>query len=326
MNTSKRIFIIYKCITTMMMVKNQILSILIILLFSNTICQAQTEIDGIMMRKKLLCIGVTANQSNWKNYWEGTYKRENLNLGTVSSFAATVMGNYGISDRCNIIFGLPYIQSKASEGQLAPQKNVQDLSMFGKFCSKGKTIGKGEITGILISGFSIPISNYTPDLLPLSIGLQSKTAMVRTMVDYQYKNFVATISSAYIYRGNVRLDRNTYYTTEMHYSNQVWMPNVSNFHIRAGYRGMKLVAEAILDQTNTLGGFDITKNNMPFVSNKMNATRAGIHIKYEVPKVDGLSIVADGMATLAGRNIGQTNMYGGGIFYVMNTSKKNKIK
>ena len=100
------------------------------------------------------------------------------------------------------------------------------------------------------------------------------------------------------------------------------MPNVCNVNFRTGYRSNWLIAEAVLDQTWTLGGFDISKNNMPFVSNRMNSTKVGLHLKYEVKKINGLSIVADAMQTVTGRCLGKATSISGGIFYMMNYNKK----
>jgi hypothetical protein len=285
---------------------------------------AQTDIDGLLMQKNFFCIGPTYTHSSWKNYWEGTFKRENLNLGTVSTGTAMIMGNYGITDKLNILFGLPYVKTKASAGQLAGQKGLQDLSLFIKWVAKEKQLGKGSLKGIIIGGISTPTSNYTPDLLPLSIGLKSKTAMIRLMADYERGNWFATLSGTYNFRNNVNLDRNTYYTTELHYTNEVKMPDASYFNFRAGYRSSTWIIEAIADKWTTLGGFDISKNNMPFLSNRMNATRIGLHIKYDTDFVNGLSFVADAGTTVAGRNIGQSSSFGGGIFYILDFSKKEK--
>ena len=41
------------------------------------ICLSQTDIDAIMMEKNALCVGPMYGYSSWKNYWEGTLKREN---------------------------------------------------------------------------------------------------------------------------------------------------------------------------------------------------------------------------------------------------------
>lgn len=46
---------------------------------------AQTDIDAIMMEKNAFCVGPMYSYSSWKNYWEGTLKRDNLNNGTIST-------------------------------------------------------------------------------------------------------------------------------------------------------------------------------------------------------------------------------------------------
>jgi hypothetical protein len=287
---------------------------------------AQTDIDGLMMQKNFFCVGPTIGKSSWKNYWEGTNKRDNANLGTVSTTAAMIMGNYGVTDKLNVLFGLPYIKTKASAGQLAGQKGMQDLSLFVKWVAKEKRIGKGNLKAILIGGYATPVSNYTADLLPLSIGLKSKTASIRLMADYEIGNWFATVSGTDNFRNNVTLDRNTYYTTEIHYTNEVKMPDATYFNMRAGYRSSTWIIEAIADKWTTIGGFDITKNNMPFISNKMNTTKVGLHIKYDTDFVNGLSFVADANTTIAGRNVGQSTGFGGGIFYILDFSKKQKAE
>jgi hypothetical protein len=298
--------------------------LIILICFIASSSMAQTDMDGLMMDKSFFCAGATYGTSTWKNYWEGTLKRENLNLGKVSTNNIMIMGNYGLTNKLNVIFGIPYVKTKASAGQLKGQQGVQDLSLFVKWVGYEKQIKRGTLRGILIGGISAPLTNYTPDLLPLSIGLNSKTASVRAMVDYQKGNWFGTASGTYVFRNNVKLDRNAYYTTEMHYTNEVLMPNASNFNIRAGYRSETWIVEAIANRWNTLGGFDITRNNVPFVSNKMNATTVGLHVKYDTPFVNGLSLVADGMSTISGRNTGQASGFQVGIFYIMDFSKKKK--
>ena len=290
----------------------------------NLFAKAQTDIDGLMMQKNFFCVGPTISKSSWKNYWEGTFKRDNANLGTVSATAAMIMGNYGVTDKLNILFGLPYIKTKASAGNLKGQKGLQDLSLFVKWVAKEKKIGKGNLKAILIGGYSSPVSNYYIDLMPLAIGMHSKTGHLRLMADYESGNWFATLSGTYMLRSNVTLDRNTYYTTELHYTNEVKMPDANDINFRIGYRSSTWIIEAIADKFTTLGGFDITKNNMPFVSNKMNATKLGVHVKYDTDFVNGLSFVADANTTVAGRNIGQSSSFGGGIFYILDFSKKTK--
>jgi hypothetical protein len=282
---------------------------------------AQTPQDGIMMQKKYFCIGGNYTNSSWKNYWEGTYYRDNLNFGTITKNEISLMGNYGISNRVNLIFNLPYIITKASEGSFAGQQGIQDASFFLKAATKRKFYHL-KIIGVL--GASLPISDYSPDLLPMAIGLKCKTLTMRATADYELKDFFSTLSASYNYRSNVLLDKNTYYTTQMYYTNRVWMPNTFQMNFRTGYRSSLLIAEVFLNQHYTLGGFDIAKNNMPFVSNRMNATQLGVYAKYEVKKIDGLSVLASGSKIIAGRSVGQERIYNCGIFYIMDFARKNK--
>lgn len=288
---------------------------------------AQTDIDAIMMEKNAFCIGAMYTHSSWKNYWEGTNKRNNENLGTVSTQTFGIMGNYGVANKLNLLFNIPYVKTKASAGQMHGMKGLQDLSLMLKFRPVNKKINNARLAVYGIAGGSIPVSNYVADFLPMSIGLRSKTAQARLMVDYYYNSkWFATASATYVYRGNIKIDRNSYYTDQLILSNEVEMPNATTFNIRAGYRTQWLIAEAVLNNWTTHGGFDITKNNMPFPSNRMNITSLGTNFKYVLKKLPQLSLTGGANHIVTGRNIGQSLTVNGGLFYVVNLNKKEKQK
>ncbi len=289
-----------------------------------TRANAQTDADAIMMVKNNFCVGGMYSYSSWKDYWEGTLKRDNENLGTVSTTMIGVMGNYGISNKLNVLFSLPYVQTKASAGTLHGQKGIQDLSLWLKWMPFEKEVGPGTLSLYTISGVSIPTTDYVVDYLPLSIGLKSRNVTFRIMADYQIGNFFATISGSYVYRSNIKLDRPAYYDTQLHLTNEVKMPDAAQYNVRAGYRTDRLIAEALFGNWTTLGGFDITRNNMPFPSNKMNSTSAGINLKYNVKAVDGLSVIGGGSTVVAGRNVGQSTSFNGGIFYILSFTGHHK--
>jgi hypothetical protein len=287
--------------------------------------RSQTDIDAIMMTKNNFCTGLMYGYSSWTNYWEGTLKRDNQNLGRVSTQMVGIMGNYGISDKLNVLFSLPYVSTKASAGTLHGMHGLQDLSLYIKWMPIEQKIGKGDFSAYAIGGYSLPLSDYPADYLPLSIGLRSKNIYLRAMADYQLGSWFITGSGTYVQRSNITIDRTAYYTTEMHLTNKVDMPDAAAFNVRAGYRRYGWIAEAVLDNWTTLGGFDITRNNMPFPSNKMNATRLGVNIKYEIPAVPGLSVIGNGNYTIAGRNMGQATSVSGGVFYIIDFSGKKKV-
>lgn len=302
----------------------RMLCLLTITALSYAPSKAQTEIDGIMMAKNNYCSGIMYNYSSWDEYWEGTLKRNNLNLGTVSASMVAYMGNYGITDKLNVLFGLPYVKTKASAGTLHGMQGLQDLSLWVKWMPYEKEFGKSTLSFYTIGGVSLPVSDYTPDLLPLSIGMRSKTISLRGMVDYQYGSWFTTASVTYVIRDKVTLDRESYYTTQLYNTNEVAMPDASSINVRAGYRTGRMIAEAVWNKWTTLGGFDITRNNMPFVSNRMNTSMLGINLKYNLKKVEGLALIANSNITLSGRNMGQASTIGGGAFYIIDFSPKKK--
>ena len=234
------------------------------------------------------------------------------------------MGNYGVSKKLNLLFALPYIKTKASAGTLHGMEGLQDLSLFVKWKPYNKKLGPGTLSVFGVGGYSFPVSNYNPDFLPMSIGLRSKTLLLRAMADYQVGKFFVTGSGSYMFRDNVTLERDAYYTTEMHLTNEVEMPNANLISLRTGYRSKELWAEAVISKFTTLGGFDITPNNMPFVSNRMNATTIGSRIKYEPRSFSRLSFVVNGDYVLIGRNVGQSTSVAGSIFYILDFNKKTK--
>lgn len=286
--------------------------------------KAQTDIDAVMMEKNAFCVGPMYSYSSWKNYWEGTLKRENLNLGRVSTQMYGLMGNYGINRKLNALFSVPYVKTKASAGTLHGLEGVQDLSLFLKWKAYEKKMGYGRLSIIGVAGVSFPLTNYVADFLPLSIGLRSKTASARIMADYIRNGLFVTGSATYVLRDNIKIDRDAYYTTQMHYTHDVEMPDGANFNVRAGFRNNRWIAEAVFNNWTTLGGFDITRNNMPFPSNRMNATTVGVNIKYVLPFLPQLSIVTGGNTTVAGRNMGQATTVYGSFFYVFNLGPKMK--
>lgn len=300
----------------------RVLFIIFLMVHVVKLSYSQTDFDGLFMDRNYLCVGLVGSYSSFTHYWEGENKRDNLNMGTVSNSSLGVMGNYGLTDRLNFIFNLPYVQTKASAGNMQGQNGVQDISLWLKYALIQKKIFKGDLQIIPALGYSMPTRYYTPDVLPLSIGMQSRVLSSRLMLDYEKDHWYFTGSGTYMSRSNIFLDRNTYYTDRQIYSNEVSMPDVWMWNARFGYRNQDIIADVFYENMNTIGGFDIARNAMPFPSNNMDYQRLGIYLKYETP-VNGLSILANGFTTFAGRNMGQWSGLGLGAFYIIDMTKKH---
>lgn len=305
------------------LITHQIPVLLAGLLLSWGSLNAQTDDDAITMAKKNLCVGGMYSHSGWNYYWEGTYRRNNQNLGTVTTQMVGLMAIYGLTPRLNVVANAPYVWSDASAGTLHPMHGIQDLSGWLKWEAVKQNVGAaGKLKLFAAVGGSVPLTNYMADYLPLSIGLHSRTASGRIIADYQLGHFFVTATGTYTWRSNITIDEVSYYTTEFHETNHVQMPNENSYILRAGYRSNTWIVEGMLSGMTTLGGFDIRRNDMPFPSNRMDATMAGAHVKYEFSsgRLKGLSFTADGSYTIAGRNMGQATMFGAGVFYTLDFS------
>ena len=300
------------------------LLLLFILCASLNRLTAQTLDDGLVMPKKDFCTGILFTQSQWKNYWEGDLKRDNQNLGTVSTTQIMWVGNYGLTDKINVIAVAPYVKTSASGGTLTGLEGLQDLTMGVKYILLKKELTSGKLTAFGVGSFSTPLTNYTPDFLPLSIGLASTTATGRLTANYQLSSgWYASVSAAYTWRSNVTIDRPSYYTDgNIYFTNQVWMPNQFSSLYRIGYIKNALQAELNLTQQNTLGGGDIRKQDMPFVSNRMNFLKLGVLGMYYLAKPKNVAVHLEASYVLTGLNVGQSFAVTGGLLYTFHFAKK----
>ncbi|HEU5292173.1 MAG TPA: hypothetical protein VFU05_16095 [Cyclobacteriaceae bacterium] len=299
----------------------------LLLIFSLAVCgYSQTLTDGLMMSKGNLCTGFMYSHDKWKNYWEGELERDNGNIGEITTQSITWVGNYGITNKINLIAMVPYVMTKASQGVLHDMQGIQDLSIGVKYHFFSKAWeGKSTFKAFGVLNFSTPLTDYTPDFLPLSIGMASTNLSGRLTTYFKLdKGWFVNASGGYTMRSNVELDRPSYYTGDQLYNtNEVDMPNVFDLFASIGYLKNGLQAELNLMQQNTLGGYDIRRQDMPFVSNKMNFTKAGALVMYYLPQVKNLALRAAGSYTLSGRNVGQSTTIMGGVLYTFHFSKND---
>lgn len=168
------------------------------------------------------------------------------------------------------------------------------------------------------------MTNYTPDLEPLSIGTHGKRLSGRLTLNYLGRNgLYLNGSTAYTFRGNVTLDRSSYYTNgQLYLSNQVAMPNVFDYTVAAGYRKNDLTLTANFTQQQTRGGGDIRRQDSPFVSNRVNFSKAGATLTYPIPRLRDLGFWLIYSNTFDGRNVGQASTWTTGLLYTFNFEKK----
>jgi len=279
---------------------------------------AQTIDDGIMMTARSIQTGVVYTRDTWDEYWEGTLKRTNGNIGTITTQSDAWTAVYGVTNRVTILGSVPFVWTRPSQGVLQGQHGMQDMTVGGK-CSflERSSERYGAIRAIVALSGAFPLSNYTPDFAPLSIGTQSQRLTPRLTLNYQTDTGVyLNGTTSYTRRADVTLDRPYYFTDNQFFlTNKVEMPDVVEATASVGYLKHDLNAFVGYTQQTTQGGGDIRRQDMPFVSNRVNFSRVNAMVMYPVPKINAVAFQFEFNHILDGRNVGQSTTYMFAILY-----------
>jgi hypothetical protein len=297
--------------------KRNLKCVIVAALLTPFAAQAQMPNDAIYMGKNQLCVAGVYGHSSWNQYWENTLKRENLNIGTQTTQSFMLMPAFGISKRVNVILSLPYVWTSNSAGNLMGQHGIQDLSAWLKV----KAIKVGGFSVNAIVGGSIPVGNYVPNFMPMSIGMQCRTFTGRLMANYKEPRtgLYLTAYGSYGWRSNSRIDQDAYQADDRVYNtNQVKVPNTYDAAVRLGVQRKGWQTDVWAERVACLNGDNIRRNDMPFLTNNMQATSVGWYAKVQ-PRNIGINArvgyVIDGL------NVGQSTSYMLGLLYQINVKK-----
>ena len=279
-------------------------------LVAGQVAMAQMPHDGIYMNKKLGCGAVIYGNASWTNYWENQLFRDNKNIGRLTTESVSAMLAYGITKKLNMIAVVPYVRTNASKGNLMGQVGLQDASLWLK--AKGYSAHGLTLHGVV--GLSVPVSNYVPDFMPMSIGIGSKSLITRGMISYDLpKHIYLNSSIAYQMRSNVRADRDGYLAGSRFYNtSDVAVPDAFDAALRVGYLKKDNQLEVFAEHFSCVGGDHIRRNDMPFMTNDMTMTTVGVYGKFQ-PKALGVN--ARVAYVVDGQNVGQSLSLSVGVLY-----------
>ena len=277
---------------------------------------AQTLDDGFLLPRGVVRLTADHGSERWDRYWEGTLLRTNGNIGTLRTTSTTLAGGYGLTKRLSVFAALPFVRTDASQGVLKGQRGRQDLTLAAKYgLADVRVAGRATVGFVALAGVGAPTSDYTPDFLPLSIGLGARRATMRGVVHAQDRTgFFAEGAAGYTWRSTVRLDRPAYYTDDrLVLSDEVAMPDVADFAAGLGFQDARWCLPVMLVAQRTRGGGDIRRQDMPFVSNRMDFARVHARAMFTPPQArGGLQLQVGAMRTLSGRNVGRATAVSAG--------------
>jgi hypothetical protein len=290
------------------------------LLMAGLTASAQTPTDGLMMKKGENCSVLAYSNSTWENYWEGEKKRSNTNLGKFTAENVMFMSALGITDKLNVIVGLPYVRTSASVSYLAGQQGFQDVSLWLKYRLLEKEGNFGALRVFATGGASVPTTNYVADFLPFSIGLQSKTASGRLILNYNKNGFYINAQGGAILRSSAKVDRNSFiFNNKLYQSDVMPVPNAAEGSLSLGFVNKRFQTFVSLDRFGCLSGDDIRYNDAPILTNRMASTSVNWFGKVNIRK---LSIIASAGRVLDGRNVGEATSFGVGVAYFFQVFNK----
>ena len=292
----------------------------LLVVIGNRTLAAQTLDDGVMVIPHQLRTTVRFSRETWDQYWEGTVKRANGNVGVVTTRTAAWQGAYGLTSRASLVATLPYVWTESSQGVLHGMQGRQDLTVAVKYrLAQVALADRVAMRVLVVGGIATPTSDYTPDFLPLSIGLHDRHALARVGVYARDRTGVFLDAWAgHVWRGTVQLDRPAYFTNDqLVESRDVLMPDVSNYTASVGFQRGPVCLPVGISMQRTLGGGDIRRQDMPFVSNRMDFTSAHAELMYILPGVPSLQLEVGAARTLRGRNVGQSTIFTMGLTQAM---------
>lgn len=298
--------------------------------FWATDAQAQLPWDEVFIPAGDLCVAMMYDHLTWDHYWEGTYLRQNGNIGTFTRQMAMPMMVLGVAERVNLITSLPYISTYPSAGTQVGQKGIQDLSVSLKVNWLRRKVGNGDLRLTTNTNFNTPVGSYLSDYAPFSIGAGAPEVGMRGIASYKLdKGLVFRTSLAYLWRGQTEIERSYYYQDGSVYSRFMDVPNALNFHAAIGhwFFDNKLRVEATYMSIKCLTGDDIRAYNRPQPTNKVEFNQVGAWVQYHVKAkgLKGLGALAYFNQALEGRNMGKFFNVGAGLTYqfTVYNSKKN---
>ena len=284
--------------------KSLILNIAI-LLGVVTVSKAQTPLSGFMQGKKGGGVTSSVTSEHYKSVFLFPEEIDETPVfRSVTTNSVNIYGTYGITDKLDVVFNLPFITSTGNGDPAVlsdlgfgnSRSGIQDLSAFAKyeFSKKGNLSLQGGL------GFTTPLGDYKVDE-----GLQSIIAI---------GNRATTLNGILI--AHFKDERGFFITGQAGYSVRTTeVPNAILSELKVGVALERFyIAGQIGNQTST-GGVDILRPGFVglFPATKVNYTRVGGTIYTPLDGNFGLSV--SGGAIVGGRNVGKSSYGSAGITY-----------
>lgn len=288
--------------------KLQVLLCSIMLMASSAM--AQSPVSGFMKKKGEGSVVLNQFRESYEKVFLVPAEIDGVPVfNKVSITSTSLYGEYGISDRFNVIVNLPYVKAEGNASEAVLQNNgfenersgIQDIKIYGKYSFLSKEIGTNKLDILGSVGFETPLGNYSADE-----GLQSIIAIGNESTRFTGLGIAQFMT-----------DFGLFATGQLGYSlrsNEV--PNAVLSEFKLGYAGSAFYLDAfVASQLSGKDGVDILGEGFVgfFPATRVNFTRIGANAYVPVSKFAG--IVGGVNAYVAGRNIGKSTGFYAGLAF-----------
>jgi hypothetical protein len=282
-----------------------------ICLMSSVLLSAQSPVSGFMKGAGEGAVVISYSQESYDKVFlvpmevDGVPVFNDVTISSISLYAEV-----GITDRLNLVLNLPYIEAEgnASEATLAnngfenKRSGIQDVKIYAKYNFYTLMAGTSTIDLIGAIGLETPLGNYRADeglQSIIAIGNESSSFNMLGIATFKTEMGLFTTGQlGYSFRGNSS-------------------PHALISELKLGYAGSNFYVDAfVANQLSEKDGVDILGEGFVgfFPEVRVNFTRVGLNAY--VPVSGGFGIAAGANTYVAGRNIGKSTGFYGGLVYL----------
>lgn len=292
------------------MIKKQLLLVLAVTtLGCVSAAYSQSPISGFMQGKGKGSVSLSFSSEKYDEVYFIPKKVNGVPVfNETEIYSTSIYATYGISNQVDVVVVLPYVQAKgnATDAVLTnlnlenERKGLQDVSVFVKYSPFNFDFGSSSLRLIGALGLKTPLSDYKVEegfQSIIAIGNRSTTVSTTGMAMFRTNSGV--FASAQL-AGNYA-------------SNDV--PNSYATELKVGYAARLFYGDAFIANQKSTGGVDIFGEGFAgyFPTTKVNYTKVGLNLYTPIYKELGVS--AGASTLVAGRNIGKSTGYYGGVTY-----------
>ena len=291
-----------------MKIKIRILTGLCLMFTSVSI--AQSPVNGFMKKAGEGALVLSYSNESYEDVYLVPEEVDEVPVfNDVTTTSISLFGEIGITDDLNLVLNVPYIKSEgnATEATLAnngfenERSGVQDLKIYAKYRLHTFNLGESTLDLIGAVGLETPLGDYSADeglQSIIAIGNEASSFNGIGIATFKTKSGIfATGQAGYSFKGN-------------------GAPHALISELKLGYAASAFYLDVfVANQLSDKDGVDILGEGFTgfFPATRVNYTRVGVN--GYAPLFGGVGLTAGANAYVAGRNLGKSTGFYGGLVY-----------